>query len=109
VSWRLITTDADEVERLLQRITHLGRLRGHGSGEVDRWEVTDADRPSPFSHDGRITRALPLSWVQVWDAPVTLATAPPYWHPERQIEAVAPGTLGSLTPEVQACLNRLLS
>lgn len=95
LSWLLESTDVDWLTRLLQRITHIGRLRSHGLGEIDRWEICPDDG-DPFEVDGVITRALPATWADTDVPSVRLAVSPPYWHPARHIDAIAPGTPGTL-------------
>lgn len=55
--------DRDEIEALLSLVTHVGRLRGHGEGEVREWRVEPC-KPwgdgFPVLRDGRPLRHLPL-------------------------------------------------
>ena len=95
VRWHVATNDAAELERLLQRVRYLGRLRSHGCGAVSSWTVTPTGLPRAHAlvGGGRAARALPVAWLRQWDGPThRLAYAPPYWHPERHVECVVPGT-----------------
>lgn len=68
ITWSLDVTDRAELDRLLARITGIGKLAAHGYGHVTSWDITPGtpgawrDRPMPSTHPGQRTR-------------------PPYWHP----------------------------
>lgn len=64
----------DEVLRLLTRCNSIGKLRHHGNGAVDRWEVFHRGEPESW----RVGKALPMAG----GAPS--AIRPPYWHPSRR-------------------------
>lgn len=84
--WRAEATDVERAADLLDRyISHLGKLRHHGMGRVQRWEVTEVDRFSLVA-DGATTRHLPASIVTTDQRPTRGAIRPPYWHPSRSVD-----------------------
>lgn len=72
ITWDALATDVDELERLLEAITHMGAHRAIGLGHVTAWHITEGqpdawtDRPMP--QPGQ-----------------TAAHRPPYWHHTRRI------------------------
>lgn len=109
--WLLSTNDAGRVGELLQRVTHLGKLRAHGCGELGAaWVVSEAPGATPLralvDAEGRAARAIPVAALESWDGPVERrAVQAPYWHPARQVAAVAPGTPVVLIPELRHALE----
>lgn len=81
--------DPDGIEDLLGDITHLGKKKAHGRGEVHAWTVEDLGDPTwdrvMWFPDGRISRPLDVrnaTALGLTDPPTTLwlATRPPYWR-----------------------------
>lgn len=109
VRWLVSTPDPDRLLALLQRITHLGKLRAHGCGELGgAWVVVPAAADTPparalVTEDGLAARPLPISVLESWDGgPQRLAVLPPYWHPARHVPAVPTGARVALRPEFLA-------
>lgn len=78
--------DRDEVERLLQNITYVGKKRSTGHGRVREWRVRELDEHEvwegfPVMREGMPLRALPLDTPGLSDvAPVALGVLSyPYW------------------------------
>ena len=89
--------DADAVRELLGFVTHLGKMRGHGHGEVLRWQVEPCStwEGFPVLYQGRPLRALPLDWPGL-DARAQrdyrVLRPPYYWRaPERTELCAVPG------------------
>lgn len=78
----------DGVMRLLKEITHLGKKRSQGHGEVLRWQVWPAREDWSCWRDGRPMRALP---DQVGDFERGAhAIRPPSWHHARRRACILP-------------------
>lgn len=81
--------DEDGVRALLDHVTHIGKLMGHGHGAVLAWvvEVTEADWS--IERDGRLMRRMPAGWG---GRPMTHrgGLRPPYHHRTRHGDAVGP-------------------
>jgi hypothetical protein len=79
--------DAEEIRPLLSLVTHLGKKRGVGKGEIARWEVENIDPwPGfPVVRNGTPLRALPLDWEGVDHADHALRVlTPPYYQRWRE-------------------------
>jgi len=79
------------VHELLSIITHLGKKRAVGNGEVREWSVEDCEPwPGfPVVRDGRPLRPLPLNWPGIEDADREMRVlTPPYWQRWREEEAL---------------------
>lgn len=91
VEWYAVG-DADAVLELLSLVTHLGKKRSVGKGEVQSWSVTRDVAPwdgFPVVREGRPLRALPLDWPGVRDADrARRVLSPPYWQRWREEEAL---------------------
>ena len=101
--WLVSTPDPERLAGLLQRVTHLGKLRAHGLGELGgAWSVTDADGDrlrTLVDLDGRAARTLPTALLGSWEGrPERAAAQPPYWHPARQVVSVPAGRRVALIP-----------
>jgi len=79
--------NAMEIARLLQGVTHVGKRRSNGFGEVQHWEIDDAPEFSLIV-DGALTRPLPADalWllperhIPAGD-PAPVGWTPPQWKP----------------------------
>jgi len=96
MKWWASVTAIDEVERLLERVSNIGRLSGHGYGKIVSWSVVREEviwEGFPVLMDGYPTRVLPLSYPSVkGDSRRCIATPmPPYWDRGRQCECYSPG------------------
>lgn len=89
--------DAAEIARLLQPLSHVGKRRSSGFGEVLRWEVG----PGAFVlvRDGRLTRAMPaLALPELVpgrlpvEQPAPVGWTPPQWKPSLFAAGWWPGT-----------------
>lgn len=93
--WFASVRDTSWLRDLLQCITHVGRLTGHGYGKVQKWEVVDVDpwEGFPLLRDRYPLRVLPKSHAGVaGDARQGIACPrPPYWDRGRQCECYVPG------------------
>jgi hypothetical protein len=81
-----VVGDAEEIAALLAGVTHVGKKRAIGLGEVERWTVA----PLPafaLVRDRRLTRPLPADAVALLDgatpagAPAPIGWTPPQWRP----------------------------
>ena len=83
--------NAIEIGRLLEQLTHVGKRRAIGFGEIDHWLI------EPLGHDfllvdeiARLTRSLPAAAFEALlprcyeplEAPVPVGWTPPQWKPE---------------------------
>jgi CRISPR type IV-associated protein Csf3 len=83
--------DTDPLRTLLVHVTHLGKRRAVGKGEVTDWTVEAcATWPGfPVVRDGRPLRPLPLDWPGVNDADRGMRVlTPPYWQRWREEECL---------------------
>lgn len=79
--------DPEEIARLLEQITHIGKYRSIGYGEVDTWEITmlsDTYDKTIILDDGRLIKDIPVSALETFgwateEEPVMTAWTPPYW------------------------------
>jgi CRISPR type IV-associated protein Csf3 len=80
--------DAEEIGRLLGQVSHVGKRRSMGMGEVDHWVV----EPGRFvlHEGGRLTRAMPAEAFDASDIcgglrpagePAPIGWTPPQWKP----------------------------
>jgi CRISPR type IV-associated protein Csf3 len=82
-----------EIEKLLQRITHVGKKRAYGYGAVKRWQVT----PHPIDNseivNKTLVRPIPVSeyHYQVVGEKAICGFRPPYWCPENFAKCWLPG------------------
>lgn len=78
-----------EIERLLSFISHIGKRRAAGLGEVRRWRVEETlcDPVEVLVRDGRLIRPIPADAAGVLDVfapndpPGFCGWTPPYWLP----------------------------
>ena len=83
------------IERLLSAITSVGRLRGHGEGEVRRWIVEPCEPWGEgfpvLSPEGAALRTLPLDTPGLGaHVPRFGNLAPPYWRRSTEEPVAAP-------------------
>ena len=76
--------DTAEIERLMKRLTFIGKRRASGFGEVARFELQTGDCDGLTGPFGEPLRPIP---VELSPCPPDTLTAeaawrPPYWHPE---------------------------
>lgn len=83
--------DMDAVREMLPSVTHVGKKRAVGKGEVREWRVERCEPWAgfPVVRDGKPLRPLPLDWpgVRAADREMRVLT-PPYWQRWREEEAL---------------------
>lgn len=93
IDW-LCIGDRDEVTRLLRHVTHLGRKRAAGFGEVDWWDVGPCepwDDGFPIVRDGHPMRVLPADWPGLVSPRIDhRVPSPPYWDHAREQACAIP-------------------
>ncbi len=90
--------DGEEIARLLRPVSHVGKKRSTGFGEVLRWRIEPA--PSfELARDGALARALPamalpdvLPGWRVAEEPAPVGWTPPQWKPSLFALGWWPGT-----------------
>lgn len=87
--------ERDAIDRLLGAITSVGRLRGHGEGEVRTWAVEPCEPWGEgfpvLSADGSALRTLPLDTPGLGEhVPRFGNLAPPYWRRTTEELVAAP-------------------
>ena len=81
--------DAEGIAKLLTKITHLGKKRSQGWGEVLRWSIYKSDRDrSQWSDAGRPMRALPHRQGDYRRG--FHGIRPPYWHHQVKRDLILP-------------------
>lgn len=88
--------DRTGIEKLLGMVTHLGKRRGVGLGEVRKWTVkrtTPWPDGFPVVMNGRPLRPLPPDWpgLKIWRTAFRTLTYP-YWLVEREQLCAVPPT-----------------
>lgn len=82
--------NADEIERLLSGVTHIGSRRGAGFGRVRSWRVESSD----CMNKARFNRALPVGYAERYEvrgAQMHYGLKPPVRHPDNKTLCVMPG------------------
>lgn len=87
---------ADGVRRLLDLVTHVGKLSAHGYGRVLEWEVAEAAEDWSIERDGELTRRMPAA-LRPHAAPGRGGLRAPYHHRSRMGACVEPD-FGGLAP-----------
>ena len=82
-----------EVEKLLQRITHIGKKRAYGYGNVKGWKVSTMGDDCSEVYNHMLARPIPISGCRYKvDGPKDyIGFRPPYWCPENFTECWLPG------------------
>lgn len=99
-------TDMKELAWLCSRITHFGKLRGMGYGQVSGFRLEELGSKSwkdCLVQGIRAARDLPQSFIYGgfgWDY---VNVHPPYWDMDRRVSGVATGNVMTLAPEVALC------
>lgn len=79
--------DAERIRDLLVHVTHLGRKRAHGFGEVVAWSVEKCEpwaKGFPVVHAGKPTRLLPPDYPGLVEPRLAYRVpSPPYWERHR--------------------------
>lgn len=76
----------EDVEKLLQFCTHIGKKSSQGCGAVLRWEVNETDKDWYLrNEDGELMRAVPSE-----KGGVIYGIRPSYWHPRHQAKVLLP-------------------
>lgn len=102
VRWFALGDEA-AVRELLGFVTHLGKMRGHGRGEVMRWTV-EACEPwpgFPVLYQGRPLRALPVDWPGLdprCQRDYRVLRPPYYWRAAERTELCAVPGEGEARP-----------
>jgi len=81
--------DPAEIARLLQNVSHIGKKRSSGFGEVLQWHIEPAIMKSPLDciiRDGKLIKPLPMDAAREHgikvDGPVyQIGWTPPQWNP----------------------------
>jgi hypothetical protein len=79
--------DSQEIRTLVQYVTHLGRKRGHGFGQVVSWTVEDCEPWDgfPVLRSGKPLRPLPTDWPGLESPKLARRVmTPPYWQDRRE-------------------------
>jgi len=79
-----------EVERLLEKCTHIGKKRSQGYGKIKKITIEDTkDSWYCYNEKGETTRAIPICTTELSDLlknggfhAVRMGYKPPYWHPD---------------------------
>ena len=82
-----------EIEKLLQRITHIGKKRAYGYGEVKKWKVTVINADHSELWNNTLVRPIPITECkyQIVGEKALYGYRPPYWCPENFTECWLPG------------------
>ena len=78
--------NADEIARLLRGIGYVGKHKGAGHGEVERWEIEPVAE-FRLVESGRLTRTMPRAAAEIIGVPAPFGEAapvgwtPPQWKP----------------------------
>lgn len=80
--WWALTTEITQLEALLDRVTHLGRVTRHGNGRVLDWSVT----PDDAAHTCWQERALPDRSPSARPGGIRA----PYYHRSRRMPVTRP-------------------
>jgi hypothetical protein len=89
--------DGDAILALLRAVTHVGKHRARGLGEVETWAVAPA-ADFPLVRDGVLTRPLPVGALALLGdlapdvAPAPVGWTPPQWAPHLFRPGWWPGT-----------------
>lgn len=81
--------DADGVRELLEDVTHIGKLVGHGHGAVMGWSVDETAEDWSIERGGRLMRRMPGGWGGRTGTHNGAVRAP-YHHRTRMTLAVGP-------------------
>lgn len=108
MEWRCLGWRRD-VRRALQRVKQVGRLRRHGYGLVDRWDVeqVEGNPTALLSADGIASRHLPAAWSTDQSEADFGAWRTPYWHPGRAGDRIRAGRHVALRREVLSAVAAL--
>lgn len=90
-----------EIQRLLAYVSHIGKRRASGMGEVAAWDVAPVDQFVLWREiDGerRLARSIPQAAgpaldIRTIDAPALVGWTPPQWHPVLQRVGWREGTV----------------
>lgn len=99
-------TDMKELAYLCSRVTHFGKLRGMGYGQVSGFRLEELHAHSwkeCLAQGRRAARDLPQSFIYGkfgWD---WVNTKPPYWDMDRRVAGVATGNTLELAEDVRLC------
>jgi CRISPR type IV-associated protein Csf3 len=92
VTWYCLG-DREQIEVLLQHITHLGKKRSVGWGKILRWTVEECAtwEGFPVTRDGAALRTLPLDWPGLRDPSQSFETLTyPYWDRSKEEPCAIP-------------------
>jgi len=79
----------DEVFRLANMVTHLGKKTAYGFGQVKSVNVKEIDNDISLTRDGMAMRPIPVSMVKEFEDQVMLACKFPYWD-KRNVRLCVP-------------------
>lgn len=87
--------DRQEVERLLSGVAGLGKKRGHGYGQVTRWEVKAVSEDWSIKKGDQLMKAIPAGLFKELGLPLShdliqWGYKPPVWLPEHKALCVMP-------------------
>lgn len=106
ISFLAESDDIKELAYLCSQITHFGKLRGMGYGQVKGFRIEELHGrkwEDCLIQDGRAARDIPQSFILGgfgWDF---VNIHPPYWDMDRRVPGVATGNPMSLSKEVRLC------
>lgn len=102
VSFFFHSTKIDEVEALCKRVSHIGRLRGFGYGEVARYAISkkNMDWNECLIQKGHAVRNIPSQMIDGVSESL-IQPLPPYWNMNGRIPGASPGKSVKLKKEVQ--------
>ena len=67
------------IQDLLQNITHLGKRRAIGFGEIERWEIQPGDFETALVDNGITKHAIPAGYLECKPLPMRVGWTPPQW------------------------------
>ncbi|WOJ93681.1 hypothetical protein R0135_00590 [Congregibacter variabilis] len=84
--------DGEEIDRLLQPVSFIGKRRASGFGEVDSWSVEEGDLDGVTGVMGEPLRPVPVELFEgdKESIKVDAAWRPAYWHPANRAICFAP-------------------
>jgi hypothetical protein len=84
--------DADDIHRLLDPVSFIGKRRGSGFGEVASWSIAQGEFDGIIGPFGSPLRPVPIDRFEGDKSSLRVDAAwkPAYWHPENRAICYAP-------------------
>jgi CRISPR type IV-associated protein Csf3 len=86
--------DKKEINRLLKRITAIGKNRNMGFGKVESWNIEESEQDYSILANSYLMRIMPKDFVEGKDLKGYRLSyggyKPPYWHPDNYDEIAIP-------------------